>query len=252
MKFIGIDLGWRSQPSGLCCLDWQSGNLELVALERVLDFAEILAWVDQMLAPTEDGVVAVDAPTLIPNATGMRVCDRLTHKYFGKYHAGCYPANLGSPFAEKTLAMGRSLETRGFCHAPESPPRSPGRYQLEVFPHPATVNLFGLDQIIKYKKGRIRERQAGLSQLRHYILATLPTLEPRLNLRANQLPEIPTKGADLKHLEDRLDSLICAYVAAHWWYWGLHRNWVLGTPATGYIVVPIPPTASPSATAILA
>ncbi|WP_348257426.1 hypothetical protein [Funiculus sociatus] len=22
MKFLGIDLGWRSQPSGLCCLNW--------------------------------------------------------------------------------------------------------------------------------------------------------------------------------------------------------------------------------------
>jgi predicted RNase H-like nuclease len=42
----------------------------------------------------------------------------------------------------------------------------------------------------------------------------------------------------LKAVEDQLDSLICAYVAAHWWYWGLERNWVLGDTTTGYIVVP--------------
>jgi predicted RNase H-like nuclease len=29
-------------------------------------------------------LIAVDAPTLIPNATGARVPDRLTHKYFGR------------------------------------------------------------------------------------------------------------------------------------------------------------------------
>jgi pyridoxamine 5'-phosphate oxidase len=39
-------------------------------------------------------------------------------------------------------------------------------------------------------------------------------------------------------MEDRLDSLMSAYVAAHWWYWGRERNDVLGDAASGYIVVP--------------
>ena len=42
----------------------------------------------------------------------------------------------------------------------------------------------------------------------------------------------------MKAVEDQLDALICAYVAAHWWYWGLERNLVLGDRETGYIVVP--------------
>jgi predicted RNase H-like nuclease len=45
------------------------------------------------------------------------------------------------------------------------------------------------------------------------------------------------QGAALKAVEDQLDSLIYAYVAAHWWYWGLEGNWVLGDRATGYIIV---------------
>ena len=39
-------------------------------------------------------------------------------------------------------------------------------------------------------------------------------------------------------MEHRLDSLMSAYVAAHWWYWGRERNDVLGDAASGYIVVP--------------
>ncbi len=39
-------------------------------------------------------------------------------------------------------------------------------------------------------------------------------------------------------MEHRLDSLMSAYVAAHWWYWGRERNEVLGDAASGYIVVP--------------
>jgi predicted RNase H-like nuclease len=52
------------------------------------------------------------------------------------------------------------------------------------------------------------------------------------------LLEIPTTGAALKATEDKLDSLICAYVAAYWWYWGEQRNLVLGDCTTGYIIIP--------------
>lgn len=245
MKFLGIDFGWRSQPSGLCCLDWQDGRLQLSELTRLSAIAEILEWVDHCTGNHEAAVIAVDAPTLIPNATGMRLPDRLTHKYFGKFHAGCYPANLGSPFAQRTLELGLSLESRGFAHAPTIEPQKIGRYQIEVFPHPAQIHLFGLDRILKYKKGLLLERRAELSRLRDYIVTRLPQHQPPLELNAvinsGIIPEVPSKGTALKALEDQLDSLICAYVAAHWWYWGLERNLVLGDRTEGYIIVPTPP-----------
>ncbi len=242
MKFIGVDLGWSSGASGLCCLEWRSGKLTLLDLQRVMAIADILAWIDGWIAPDQPGMVAVDAPTLIPNATGMRLCDRLAHKHFGKYHAGCYPANLGSTFAQRTLAFGLSLEERGFHHAPMIQPQQPGRFQIEAFPHPAIVHLFGLPRILKYKKGTLAERRPELARLRHYIHESLPLHDPPLDvsLSAIAIPEIPLKGAELKAVEDQLDSLICAYIAAHWWHWGTERNLVLGDRAEGYIVVPTP------------
>lgn len=249
MKFLGVDLGWQSQPSGLCCLIWQNLQLQLLDLTRLTTIAEVLSWVDAWIEPGEPAIIAVDAPTLIANSTGMRLADRLAHKHFGRYHAGCYPANLGRPFAERTVAFGRSLEARGFMHAPTIVPQQLGRYQIEVFPHPAIVHLFGLDRILKYKKGRLADRRTELIRYRDYSLTVLPTLEPRISLinptsATALLAEVPQQGAALKALEDQLDSLICAYVAAHWWYWGATRNLVLGpeTPESccieGYIVVP--------------
>lgn len=247
MKFLGIDLGWRSQPSGLCCLAWQGNSLKLLDLRRLEAIDDVLAWVDtwtiDKTGKVEPAGVAVDAPTLIPNATGMRLPDRLTHQYFGRYHAGCYPANLSLPFADRTVSFGLSLESRGFAHAPAIQPRLDCCFQIEVFPHPATIQLFGLSQILKYKKGKLADRRSELLKLRHYIFTVLPTLEPRLEFSA-ALPEVPQTGAGLKALEDQLDSLLCAFVAAHWWYWGTARNWVLGAETaaeccrTGYIVVP--------------
>jgi predicted RNase H-like nuclease len=252
MKFLGVDLGWQSQPSGLCCLSWQQQKLRLLHLNRLADIPDVLACIDTWVGTGESAIIAVDAPTLIANPTGMRLADRLAHKHFGRYHAGCYPANLNRPFAQRTVEFGLSLEARGFVHAPMITPKQPGRHQIEVFPHPAIVHLFGLNQILKYKKGRLAERRAELIRYRNYILTVLPTLEPQLDflnltdtLEALLLFDVPQTGVALKALEDQLDSLICAYVAAHWWYWGQERNWVLGaeTPEVccveGYIVVPV-------------
>lgn len=244
MKFLGIDLGWSSGASGLCCLGWSDGCLHLLDLDRQQAIEDILNWVDKWTALTEPAAIAVDAPTLIPNATGMRLADKLTHQHFRRYHAGCYPANLGRPFAQRTVAFGLTLEARGFAHAPTITPQTLGRYQIEVFPHPAIVHLFGLNLILKYKKGKLSDRRLELMKLRQYILDILPTLEPKLDrssvLGGSLLPEIPATGAALKAVEDQLDSLICAYVAAHWWYWGVEHNWVLGDATTGYIIVPAP------------
>ncbi|MGF1677462.1 MAG: DUF429 domain-containing protein [Rivularia sp. (in: cyanobacteria)] len=270
MKFLGIDLGWKSQPSGLCCLELIDGKLELQDLDRKDGIVDILDWVDDCVKAAENAIIAVDAPTLIPNATGSRLPDKLTHKHFGKYHAGCYPANLGLAFAERTVNFGLELESRGYIHAPTIEAQKPGRYQIEVFPHPAIVNLFGLQRILKYKKGRISDRHLELTKLYNYITDILPTLHPPLCTQRDScynggnppkfagesispatslrnalsclcglfITSIPKTGVALKAAEDKLDSIICAYVAAYWWYWGEQKNLVLGDANTGYIVIP--------------
>ncbi|MEO1671027.1 MAG: DUF429 domain-containing protein, partial [Cyanobacteria bacterium J06631_2] len=150
-------------------------------------------------------------------------------------------ANLGLKFALRTTGFSQSLLTKGFQHAPTIEPRQLGRYQIEVFPHPATINLFGLERILKYKKGRLADRRGELIKLRGYITDILPELEPALSLASEALiPAIAIKqtGKELKAIEDRLDSILCAYVAAHWWYWGKAKNMVLGDLNSGFIVIP--------------
>jgi predicted RNase H-like nuclease len=122
---------------------------------------------------------------------------------------------LNLPFADRTLNFGLQLESRGFTHAPTIEPQKLGRYQIEVFPHPAIVHLFNLQRILKYKKGRLSDRRLELLKLHNYILDILPSLEPSLNLssslsscssrlRGSFPSEIPTTGAALKAVEDKL------------------------------------------------
>ncbi|MEM9816691.1 MAG: DUF429 domain-containing protein [Cyanobacteria bacterium P01_D01_bin.6] len=240
MYFVGIDLGWQSGGSGICLLQQVPTGLQLLNFDHCDTRTDVLALLDRWLPPETPALIAVDAPTLIPNETGMRECDRLAHRYFGKYDAGCYPANRGRPFATALLEFGSELEARDFQHAPHLFPQQAGRYQIELFPHPATIHLFRLPKILKYKKGRMAERRQALARLRHLQLTTFSTLVPALPLQESDLPSLPAGGKALKAVEDQLDSLTCAYAGAHWWWWGRERNWVLGDAAGGYIVVPAP------------
>jgi pyridoxamine 5'-phosphate oxidase len=233
-RFLGIDFGWDGKPSGLACLEWTGSWLRLWDLRCETPMEAILAWVDEHADP--DTVIGIDAPTVIPNETGMRVADKLAHSRYGKYHAGCYPASRARTYWKRTTGLSLDLRKRGFRHGDQMTPRARGRFQIEVHPHAATVQLNELDRIVKYKRGRLAERRLELGRLRQFILDRMPTLTPRLILP--DLPEIPMKGLELKAVEDQLDAITCAYVAAHWWYWGLQRNEVLGNSEEGYIVVP--------------
>jgi pyridoxamine-phosphate oxidase len=234
LRFLGIDFGWENQPSGVAALDWTGETLHLVALDRLATPKDVLRWVEA--EATESTGIGIDAPIVIPNATGMRIADRLAHSFFGKYHAGAYPASRARTFWKRTTGLSSALEKQGFGHGDRWVPKSSGRFQIEVHPHAASVQLFLLDRIVKYKKGRLADRVLELNRFRGLILERLPLLVPRLEL--TELPEIPTAGRELKAVEDQLDAVMAAYIAAHWWYWGPERNDVLGNSRLGYIIVP--------------
>jgi predicted RNase H-like nuclease len=182
-------------------------------------------------------LIGVDAPLVIRNQEGMREADKLMHRHFGRFHAGAYPANLGLPHARRPLELSRMLEELGFQHGAAMQARASGRWQIEIHPHAAIVQLFDLPRIIRYKRGSVAERRAELTRYRELLCSQLPQLMPACDVNGH-LPEIAGKGRALKDCEDRIDAVISAYIAAHWWYWGSERNTVFGDADDGYIIVP--------------
>jgi predicted RNase H-like nuclease len=235
--FLGIDLGWYGKPTGLASIRLEGATLRLKSITRIQSAAEILEWVRAEVEGA-DAVAAVDAPLVIPNATGIRSAERELNRDFRRFHAGCHAANLGRPFAPNVLEFSRRLHELGFRHGSGVEARQPGRFQIEVHPHAATIRLFGLPRIVKYKRGLRESRAAELRRLRRLMETQLPLLEPAFSPR---LPAVPRTG-DLKPVEDQIDAVLCGYIAAHWWYWGCERNVVYGNEAQGYVVVPQPST----------
>jgi predicted RNase H-like nuclease len=238
--FLGVDLGWYGKPSGLASIAISREGLYLRSLTRLDNYDEILRWIEAE-AGRGTAVVAVDAPLVICNPTGIRDAEREMNREFRRFHAGCHAANLGRPFARNVLSFSRRLSDLGFGHGAKMTAREKGRFQIEVHPHAATVNLFDLPRIVKYKRGLRASRAKELRHLRKLMLSRLSLLDPALSLR---LPAIP-KAGNLKPVEDQIDAVMCAYIAAHWWFWGNRRNRVYGFGDTGYIVVPDRKTSGP-------
>ena len=88
MLSIGLDLGWQSGPSGVCCLafqdDGQDDGWTVQSLDRLATLEDVLRWLDEVAPGNAPAIIGVDAPLVIPSQTGMRSPDRLAHKYFGK------------------------------------------------------------------------------------------------------------------------------------------------------------------------
>jgi len=156
-RALGIDLAWSPRnPTAVALAEITNNAVRVTHVECVRTDAEIIAWAQMAEAPL---TIAIDAPLAVPNATGMRDCERQLQTLFGRHHAGPYPANRqllgrvngGRPRGE---ALSEMLQTDRGAMPGLLPGRDAGTALIEVFPAPAMVRLFGLDRCYPYKKKR--------------------------------------------------------------------------------------------------
>lgn len=249
--FIGIDLAWQSDKNHtgiVVARGDESGATADVASAGIASLDGVVAFVREHA--TENTVIAVDAPLIIRNHTGQRPCETEVSRRFAAQHAGAHSTNLSKYPDAPPCRLVEMLQAIGFEHAPRPHTTGvrEGRWLFEVYPHPAQVNLFSRDRIIRYKKGTIAEKRDGLVHLRNYLSVLsgfdpwlLPSDEVNRSLFRQELWRL--QGRQLKELEDLFDAYFCAYLALYYWRFGVERSELIGDLQTGYIVVPKRPTA---------
>ncbi len=238
---IGIDLAWGTRAlTGIAVLD---ANGELISTASVRTDEEI----DAVLKPWIDGpcVVALDAPLHVVNPSGRRRCEAELSRAFAGQHAGTYPSNTGLPHFADGGRAARLARRYGLAIDASVAPAAGQRRAVEVYPHSATVALFDLDHVLKYKARRGRTlatRRAALDRLVE-LLAGLaaPSTLPRLHAGDGFAPlrrevAAAATGAALRRLEDPIDAIVCAYVGTLFLA-GLAC--VIGDSETGAIVTPV-------------
>lgn len=251
MRYIGIDLAWGTRnTSAAVALAGDASGVSYHAHADALTDNEAIADFVQTCDAGNGLLIAVDAPTLVPNDAGRRPCEAVLSRALRKQEAGAHPANralladdTGAVRGETLVAL---LEARfGVAHTPRLDGNAP-RAVFEVFPHPAHIALFGLEKTLKYKRKPGRDRAFRNAEFRRYVslLSALSGAVPTLHLPDGWLadPETFATEVALKRHEDRLDALTCAYVAVYHHRWHGEKSVVIGDTTHGYIVTPASPT----------
>lgn len=235
MYFVGLDLAWgEKNQTGVAAID-SGGRVLHVGVAQ--DDDDIAAAIEPYVSG--DCLVAIDAPLIVKNPTGHRPCERDLNRDFQRFDAGARPAFTERPEFKHPRGA-RIASSLGLDMDPSSPSN---RRAIEVYPHPASIVLFGLDKTLKYKRGTFGDRQRELLRLMTFI-EELDTATPRLRANRNvswvelrKRIEAATRPGQLDRDEDPVDALLCAYIALYWY----HRPedvTVYGDVATGYIVTP--------------
>lgn len=242
--FIGLDLAWTTKnESGICWLEGDSReNLRCTRLEAAACSTQHLA--DEVAAVQGPVIATIDAPLLY---SSQRKAESKIARMFGKYKAAAYHPSLAvSQGYTAGIDLAKALKARGFTLDPERilDGNKASRTALEVFPHTIHVRLFNLDERLKYKKGRVADKKAGLLQYQWHLETLIEDVAPNVResaeVRCALLPEtaVQAKGKSLKRLDDTLDGLTCALAA--WLIWREPDRWEMIGDLNGYIVAPKP------------
>jgi predicted RNase H-like nuclease len=236
IKLAGVDLAWNSakNPSAIAIGSLGSDGLTVLSVyPAVLGIDEVF----QILSEAADlSGIAVDAPLIINNSDGQRLCEREIGVTYGSRNASCHPSNTSLYPNANSVELSNKLSRLGFSHM------NGRRWQIECYPHPAIIEIFDLKERLKYKKGRVQEKKAGQIELARLI--NLLSSSPILKLTAGDLAarygdakniEL-LKGRALKSNEDALDAIICLYIAALHYIGCVGRTF--GNVTDGYIWVP--------------
>jgi predicted RNase H-like nuclease/ppGpp synthetase/RelA/SpoT-type nucleotidyltranferase len=191
-------------------------------------------------------LVAVDAPLIVTNATGNRPAEAALNRDFARYDAGAHPSNTAKPELAGTPRGARLAEALQLDMDPAS---ASDRRAIEVYPHPATVALFGLGRTLKDKDRTGRP----VAQLRSELTRLMRLLEglgsARTPLHLTDNPDWDAlvaavagaeRKSELRRVEDQVDAVVCAYVAL-FAVREPEATTTYGDFETGYIVTPALP-----------
>jgi predicted RNase H-like nuclease len=248
IRYLGLDLAWSERNlSGAAALEGTPAGARLLEPPALLgDLDAITAWVERA-AGAGPAILAVDAPLVVPNPAGRRPAEAQLAAALGRYEAGPHPANrrlLDRGGGVRGELLAARLAVLGFRPAERVAAGEPGRLLTEVYPHAAMVGIFGLARTLKYKAKPRRPEELRRAEWRRYqaLLLGLAAADPPLAgheaLLAADVAAV--RGRALKGYEDRVDALMCAYVALYAHRWGEARCRTFGDLAGGWIFSPVP------------
>lgn len=240
MKFIGIDLAWTyKNETGICILD-SDGHVEYMNAQ-VYTNEEIIELIKAH--HNEHLTIAIDAPLVVNNAGGSRGAEgEMMRAKINGHRVFAFNANrnyfnkvFGGIRGEALMHMIQNAVPDiqvGFSRTASS--------IVETFPTGIVAGLFPEIAPVKYKRKPKMTHEETVSEMER-LLARFEKLETGEELVSNLEYSLRAAGStkrELKHLEDKVDALLCAYAM-----FALHTKvataQTFGTIDKGFITIPV-------------
>lgn len=247
MRYVGVDLAWGegtatrpANETGLCVID-ADGQVIDAGWARGID--AVTEWILRASGPS-GAILAIDAPLVVPNASGMRESEKQVGRAYGRWKVSANASNQTLKWLGGVTLRDR-LEAEGFVVVSGvADPAPDDRVMFECYPYTTLVGVeeFGYDdERPRYKRlprgiapavARAARAVATDDLVRR--LTLLETFDPALRLGSNpvtrQILDEPTPlaGPAHKHREDLIDSALCAWTASLWHRHGEARVQILG------------------------
>ncbi|WP_375451533.1 DUF429 domain-containing protein [uncultured Devosia sp.] len=229
---LGIDAAWTTtQPSGVALVAADGDSWRLLAVGSsygafyrragladaadAFDATRLLA-AAAALTGHPITLVAADIPLAYQPINARRASDNAVSRLYGARHASTHtpsvtrPGALADRMTADFAAAGYPLRTA-----------APVDFGLiEVYPHPALIELAAAPRRLPYKIGKTAKYWPGLplADRRANLLAQWRIIVALLDARiagvaaALPLPSPDASGRQLKAWEDALDAVVCAWV----------------------------------------
>ena len=245
-NFIGVDLAWgegtptrQAKETGLAIIDELGTVLDAGWARGINAVAE---WI---LAHAEAGdVIAIDAPLVIPNETGMRLAERQVGMGYGRWKVAANASNQQMGW-QGGVTLRMRLEAEGLRYSSGRTSASPDeRTFFECYPYTTMVGMEELGYEVerpRYKRLVTSIPAAAARQLRarecDELIRRMQALidaDPPLDIAAHPVTRVlidePSPIADIpyKHREDLLDAALSAWTASIWHRHGDSRVQCLG------------------------
>lgn len=228
---LGIDAAWTANnPSGVALAGKIDGVWRLMAAAASYEEfvglagdgegfgpAAVVAAATYLAGRAPD-LVAVDMPMMEAPILARRAADNAVNRAYAGRGAGTH-----SPTINRPGAVGRALEAGLFAAGyPLATLDIQPPCRIEIYPHPALIELMGAAYRLPYKAGNTGKYWRGLPLAERHLRLheTWKTIVTALDgvlagsLAFLPLPSIDTRGRALKSFEDRLDAVIATHAGA--------------------------------------
>jgi predicted RNase H-like nuclease len=246
VRVLGVDLAWgecnakkAANETGVAALD---GNGDILNAGWTIGLAGTVDWIDRWAE--DDTLLFVDAPLIVDNATGQRLCEREVGQRYWPWKVSANTTNLGSRNLAG-MALRQTLGKAGWRYDDgRERPRHGGRVMSECYPYTSIVGVAELG--FDVERPPYKRQPKGIPTMQSHplraaacdrlisALAGLENADPPLHLRSHdttaRLLDEPSPLASraYKHREDLIDAVICAWTGLLWLEHGFGRCQVLG------------------------